>query len=199
MNDIDRMTAPQPPAEAQAQVPSYDALLIIAQSVCGALERAGITDCDDPGEAIDVLRERYEAQAQGGGDVAWSTNKPSHPGVYGVRGFNLGATPEEQFEAIVAVRLYEGDLICNLHESTSEDDFDRWTLVEDCNDGFEWCEFTPASAPPSAPVGVAGDTVGLHVLTGVLDKHGEELRAGDRIVTRLEGEHTKPEYWNPEY
>ncbi|MBP7656714.1 MAG: hypothetical protein KA742_09250, partial [Pseudoxanthomonas sp.] len=51
----------------------------------------------------------------------------------------------------------------------------------------------------SAPVGVAGDTVGLHVLTGVFDKHGEELRAGDRIVTRLEGEHTKPEYWNPEY
>lgn len=42
--------------------PSYAALLLIAQSVCGALERAGITDCDDPGEAIDVMRERYEAR-----------------------------------------------------------------------------------------------------------------------------------------
>lgn len=41
-------------------VPSYDALLIIAQSVCGALARAGLTDCDDPGEAIDALREGYE-------------------------------------------------------------------------------------------------------------------------------------------
>ena len=65
-----------------------------------------------------------------------------------------------------------------------------------------WCATRRAmlrTAPPSAPVGVAGDTVGLHVLTGVFDKHGEELRAGDRIVIRLEGEHTKPEYWNPEY
>lgn len=40
--------------------PSYDALLLIAQSVAGALECAGLTDCDDPGEAIDVIRERLE-------------------------------------------------------------------------------------------------------------------------------------------
>lgn len=40
--------------------PSYDALLLIVQSVSGALERAGLTDCDDPGEAIDVIRERLE-------------------------------------------------------------------------------------------------------------------------------------------
>ena len=49
---------------AAGRAPSYDALLIIVQSVCGALERAGITDCDDPGEAIDVLREGYEAKLQ---------------------------------------------------------------------------------------------------------------------------------------
>lgn len=42
--------------------PSYEALLIIAQSVCGALDRAGVTDCDDPGEAIDVIRENLEAR-----------------------------------------------------------------------------------------------------------------------------------------
>ncbi|MGV1119203.1 hypothetical protein [Xanthomonas translucens] len=42
------------------EAPSYDAILLIAQSVTGALSRAGFTDCDDPGEAIDVLRERYE-------------------------------------------------------------------------------------------------------------------------------------------
>lgn len=54
-------------------------------------------------------------------------------------------------------------------------------------------------AASAAPAPVAGDDVGLHVLTGVFDKHGEELRAGDRIVIRIEGEHTKPEYWNPEY
>lgn len=48
--------------QSSARSPSYDALLIIVQSVCGALERAGLTDCDDPGEAIDVMRERYESR-----------------------------------------------------------------------------------------------------------------------------------------
>ena len=55
-------TAPQPAsAVPDTRSPSYDALLLIVQSVCGALARAGITDCDDPGEAIDVMRESYEA------------------------------------------------------------------------------------------------------------------------------------------
>ena len=53
--------------------PSYNGLLIIAQSVCGALARAGLTDCDDPGEAIDVMRVGYERRiaelsAMTGGD-----------------------------------------------------------------------------------------------------------------------------------
>ncbi len=42
-------------AKDAQQSPSYEALLLIVQSVSGALERAGVTDCDDPGEAIDVL------------------------------------------------------------------------------------------------------------------------------------------------
>jgi hypothetical protein len=75
----------------------------------------------------------------------WSTtNKPKRAGVYGVRGFNVGEAPEHQFEAIVAVRLDDdGELVCNLHESTSEDDLARWSLVSDCSDKFEWCEFVP--------------------------------------------------------
>jgi hypothetical protein len=68
----------QPAPANEPRAPSYHALLIIAQSVCGALDRAGITDCDDPGEAIDVMRERYEkriaeletAQPAPGGEVA---------------------------------------------------------------------------------------------------------------------------------
>ena len=52
--------AAQPAPTNEPRAPSYDALLIIAQSVGGALNRAGVTDCDDPGEAIDVLREGYE-------------------------------------------------------------------------------------------------------------------------------------------
>lgn len=54
VNQLQEALAVPPPA------PSYDALLLIVQSVAGALERAGVTDCDDPGEAIDVLRERAE-------------------------------------------------------------------------------------------------------------------------------------------
>lgn len=53
------MTTPQSPTPAASGLddrsPSYDALLIIVQSVCAAFERAGITDCDDPGEVIDIL------------------------------------------------------------------------------------------------------------------------------------------------
>jgi len=51
-------------AEPDDRSPSYDALLIIAQSVCAALNRAGLDDCDDPGEAIDVMREGYESRLE---------------------------------------------------------------------------------------------------------------------------------------
>lgn len=77
-DELERALAAQP-----ARSPSYDALLIIARSVCGALDRAGITDCDDPGEAIDVMREGFQkriaelesAQPAPDGEVAL----PRHP------------------------------------------------------------------------------------------------------------------------
>ncbi len=53
-------TAPVTAAPVEPKSPSYDGLLLMMQSVCGALSRAGLTDCDDPGEAIDVIRERLE-------------------------------------------------------------------------------------------------------------------------------------------
>lgn len=34
---------------------------------------------------------------------------------------------------------------------------------------------------------------------GVKDMHGTEIRLGDRVRYNLQGSHTKPEYWNPEY
>lgn len=52
--------APVTAAPVEPKSPSYDGLLLMMQSVCGALSRAGLTDCDDPGEAIDVIRERLE-------------------------------------------------------------------------------------------------------------------------------------------
>lgn len=55
------------------QSPSYDALNIIALSVAAALERAGVTECDDPGEAIDVLVQGYERT------IARLSDAPSAP------------------------------------------------------------------------------------------------------------------------
>ena len=55
----------QPAPQAVAwddRVPSYAALEIIAHSVCSALTRAGFDSVDDPGEAIDVMREGYERE-----------------------------------------------------------------------------------------------------------------------------------------
>lgn len=56
----ERIARGEPMATRPAQSPSYDALLIIVKAMCGGLERAGITDCDNPGEAIDLIRERAE-------------------------------------------------------------------------------------------------------------------------------------------
>lgn len=35
--------------------------------------------------------------------------------------------------------------------------------------------------------------------TGVYDANGEAVYEGDRVLYKLEGKHTKREYWNPEY
>lgn len=71
LNDGDHMlyTRPAPQQRESAPSPSYDALLLIAHSVSGALARAGMTDCDDPGEAIDVIRESYEKRIAAAEDV----------------------------------------------------------------------------------------------------------------------------------
>lgn len=47
----------------------------------------------------------------------------------------------------------------------------------------------PAPAPYAAPF----------TSTGVRDANGVLIHLGDRVVYKLEGDHTKPEYWNPEY
>lgn len=40
---------------------------------------------------------------------------------------------------------------------------------------------------------------GARVNTGCKDRNGEQIYLGDKVRYRLEGTHTKPEYWNPEY
>ena len=70
----------------------------------------------------------------------WTNTKPTEPGVYGVKGFNLGQTPSEQVEAIVRV-VFDGELVCNLHQCNSEEDFEDWYAVSDLLDTFEWRKY----------------------------------------------------------
>lgn len=74
---------------------------------------------------------------------AWSKQQPACPGIYGIRGFNLCRPASEQFEAVVVVREYGGELVCNLHESTSEDDLESWAPICDLDPDFEWRAFVP--------------------------------------------------------
>lgn len=62
------------------QSPSYEALDIIARSVCAALERAGVTECDDPGESIDVLVQDYERTITRLSDALNAENGPTFMG-----------------------------------------------------------------------------------------------------------------------
>lgn len=134
----------------EAQVPSYDALLIIAQSVCGALERAGITDCDDPGEAIDVLRERYEAQAQGGGEWPIVDVAPEHSHI-------PCAKYPDLFEYHLAISG-EGD-----HAYTWSDKPHRlvYNLTSEASDLRDRITDLSAPHPTGAPVGELAKLVNL--------------------------------------
>lgn len=73
----------------------------------------------------------------------WSRQQPTVPGIYGIRGFNLCRPASEQFEAVVVVREHGGELVCNLHESTSEDDLESWAPICDLDPDFEWRVFVP--------------------------------------------------------
>ena len=53
-----------------SQSPSHEALLIIVASVAAAFDRLGITHCDDPGEAIELLAEKGKPAALGAVDSA---------------------------------------------------------------------------------------------------------------------------------
>lgn len=83
--------------------------------------------------------------------VEWTTDKPSRPGAYYVRGFNWGRN-DEQYEALVQVasHWFLGDeapsLVCNLHESTSEEDLSNWCELKELSEKFEWAgPLLPAS------------------------------------------------------
>lgn len=90
--------------------------------------------------------------------VAWSKTKPTAEGAYYVRGFNLFQLA--QYEALVQVRTHHFDgepapeLVCNIHESTSNADKDDWSPIVEMSEDFEWLGplvVAPAAAAPDVP------------------------------------------------
>lgn len=70
----------------------------------------------------------------------WTTTKPKRPGVYMVRGFEVGVPRERQREAAVEVRKRGRGLVCNLHAKNSgdlDDGYD-WSPVPNMAPDFEW-------------------------------------------------------------
>ena len=96
-----------------------------------------------------ALAQKPAAQHQGE-PVAWSCDKPSTPGAYWIRGFNLSGNADQS--ALVHVVLDEGEqvLMVNLHQSTTETDIGYWYEVDVINQEFEWCG--PLYAEQPAPV-----------------------------------------------
>lgn len=74
-------------------------------------------------------------------NIGWARQKPTAPGVYQVRGFNLCRPRRQQVVATVVVELRGGRdpvLVCNLHASNSENDRTMWSRLENMCDSFEW-------------------------------------------------------------
>ncbi len=73
------------------------------------------------------------AQSAAAGErEAWTARKPTEPGAYWVRGNGLEA------DALVQVKLDDGELWCNLHMRTTEPDFGYGYSIEQLSDDFEW-------------------------------------------------------------
>jgi|SRR5690554_747577 len=109
------------------------------------MDEAGILP-EELGRMIDAAVELLEARAQGDAEPVW-TPKPHRPGRYLVRGFDDSNT-----EAMVCVAwcAVESELICNLHDSNSDDESKYSNLMSEISDRFEWSQLY--THPPSAGV-----------------------------------------------
>lgn len=117
-----------------------DASVVICQGLTGpheaCLARGPVGVAQDEGEeqpGRDKAVELWNARAEQhqGEPVAWSAVKPVSPGAYWIRGNGLDQ------EALVQV-INDGELRCNLHQRTTEADFDWGYAVSDLSPEFEW-------------------------------------------------------------
>jgi len=178
-----------------AQSQSYDALLLIAQSTVGALERAGVTDCDDPGEAIDVLRERWERKLSAQGEAAR----------------HLVDSPEDRFEQFVQAEIARSpeplrELGEYLADALDEDKFPRAnalllqlatsythpapaakpiTRKNEASLMLAIAEFIAASATPEDPRLAVADAISRHLGLGWPSaSHPAPVRVTEEMVER---------------
>lgn len=73
---------------------------------------------------------------------AWTRNKPTTPGYYLVRGYEVGHN--EETACVEVGKDIDGELSCNLHEQNSNPDgVNRGFIVAGLHDGLEWCPLMP--------------------------------------------------------
>lgn len=119
----------------------------------------GFSAADMSTAAANGFRDGLAAQPGAAQEaVAWSKTKPTAEGAYYVRGFNLFQIA--QYEALVQVRMHhfdgepEPELVCNIHESTSNADMDDWSPIVEMSEDFEWLGplyTAPVAAAPVEP------------------------------------------------
>lgn len=109
------------------QSPSYDALNIIALSVAAALERAGVTECDDPGEAIDVLMQGYERTIARLSDALNAESGPTFMGEM--------VLPQQQLSA---AGVPEGYVLVQQRDAHALAEWGKATAKPDGRSGVVW-------------------------------------------------------------
>lgn len=76
----------------------------------------------------------------------WTKQRPKFPSAYYVRGFEWG---EPEQAALIEVREYQDELVCNLHEANSDTSAERmghWFSLTELTEELEWCG--PLTVPP---------------------------------------------------
>ncbi len=101
----------------------------------------------------------------------WTREKPTVPGAYWVRGNGLP-------DALVVVKYDEGELWCNLHMSTTEQNFGYGFTIEQLDDRFEW--LGPLAAAP-APVEGVPPPQGTQAISDAITTGRGFVSAGKRV------------------
>ena len=142
----------------------------------------------DKDEHLRFSRE-YDSAAQSapvGEREAWTSSKPIEPGAYWVRGNGLEA------DALVQMKLDDGELWCNLHMRTTEPDFGYGYSVEQLSDDFEWLgplhvgaawqRTQSAGVPDDAMVAVASAAYEREALAGATHEQAWHVALSEAIA-----------------